>query len=360
LHLFFLGQSGNHQVNAKWFDLWQKAFLDRYNLIGINMQYEDGDNARDTEGKVMAARGAVAQTLADYKIVPGRGAISSHSGGGLPHLMYAAQASKTRGPAWPFCHCSLYSSNYRGDAAMGAPMSWAISVGSAEWTLADLGADALARAGELLHAVPGGGCPDVNLTAIKGKGHSIVDAEVEESSRGFARSDLAYAPFVYAPDYADKELAAIVTACNSLQLGPAVSGVDKLLAVPGLADGLKAKAERLKAAIAKRLSAIADMAKQLAADDPVLCNFYVSSFIAQCRGTPIEKDLRDTLSTAKKDRSFTTALTAYAEYLKLFPGSFGTLPKITDATAASMQRLIPLLKPTSQTGRMLTELLLLR
>ena len=83
LHLFFHGQGG--QSGAPNFGLWSKSFLDKHNLIGINMQYEDGDNARDTEGKVKAAQEAIAQTMADYKIVVGRGVVCSFSGGGLPH-----------------------------------------------------------------------------------------------------------------------------------------------------------------------------------------------------------------------------------------------------------------------------------
>src|SRR5258706_2689622 len=50
LHLFFHGQ--NSQSAAPKFGTWPRSFLDPHNLIGINMQYEDGDNARDTEGKV--------------------------------------------------------------------------------------------------------------------------------------------------------------------------------------------------------------------------------------------------------------------------------------------------------------------
>ena len=95
LHLFFHGQAS--QGSAKYFGQWAANFLDKFNLIGINMQYEDGDNAKDTEGKVKSAQEAVAQTIADYKIVPGRGVICSFSGGGLPHsLFYDGQAKTGR------------------------------------------------------------------------------------------------------------------------------------------------------------------------------------------------------------------------------------------------------------------------
>ena len=70
IHVFFHGQNG--QGGAPNFGQWQKAFLEPFNLIGINMQYQDGDNAKDTPGKVAAAREAIGQTLADYKIIAGR------------------------------------------------------------------------------------------------------------------------------------------------------------------------------------------------------------------------------------------------------------------------------------------------
>ena len=101
LHLFFHGQNG--QGGAPNFGQWAKHFLDKYNLIGINMQFEDGDNAKDTEGKVKAAQEALAQTIADYRIVAGRGVVSSFSGGGLPHaLFYDGQAKNGRSATWPF------------------------------------------------------------------------------------------------------------------------------------------------------------------------------------------------------------------------------------------------------------------
>src|SRR5579862_9830334 len=146
LHLFFHGQNG--QGGAGNFGTWATHFLDRFNLIGINMQYEDGDNAKDTEGKVKSAQEAVAQTIADYKIVVGRGVVSSFSGGGLPHaLFYDGQAKGGRGSAWPFCHAAMYSSNYRTKPAQQkvTPMTFSISVGQGEWTLASLGADGLSR-----------------------------------------------------------------------------------------------------------------------------------------------------------------------------------------------------------------------
>ena len=49
IHMFFNGQGGC--ANNGDFGRWART-CEQHNLIGINMQYKDGDNARDTGGKV--------------------------------------------------------------------------------------------------------------------------------------------------------------------------------------------------------------------------------------------------------------------------------------------------------------------
>ena len=101
LHLFFHGQTG--QGGAPDFGLWARDFLEPQNLIGINMQYLDGDNMKDTPGKVAAAVEAIEQVMADYKVIQGRGVVASFSGGGLPHMLFAVmygRADAKKG-SWP-------------------------------------------------------------------------------------------------------------------------------------------------------------------------------------------------------------------------------------------------------------------
>ncbi len=363
LHLFFHGQHG--QGGAEWFTQWDTYFLQKHNLIGINMQYMDGDNMADTDGKVAAAQEALAQTIADYKIIVGRGVICSFSGGGLPHGLLATKESKSRGPTWPFCHTALYSSNYRVDASQGAAMSWYIGVGTDEWNLAgaNLGIDATHRTEELYAALKNGAPPDLHFKIIKGKGHQVLDEDVAESARAFPRSDLAFAPFVYAPDFNEPELKNIVAAANALQLGSASSALDKLASKAGITAPLKDKAEALKAKIDARTGAISALAKQLAADDPTLTAFYLPIYLAECKGTPIEKDLRALFATAGKDKSFQLSLRAHDEFVKLFPallGGGGTSPTLVPDKAAPLADLVKALSPTSQTGHMAAEILALK
>jgi hypothetical protein len=80
--LFIPGQGARDE--SPWFDPWDAPVLQAHRLIGINMAWKDGDNTRDTAGKVDACRIAIGQVCADYKVVLGRGVLAAFSGGGVP------------------------------------------------------------------------------------------------------------------------------------------------------------------------------------------------------------------------------------------------------------------------------------
>ncbi|MBA3710549.1 MAG: hypothetical protein H0W83_17225 [Planctomycetes bacterium] len=358
LHVHFHGQAS--QKTAPNFDNWNKYFLTPYNLIGINMQYMDGDNTHDTEGKLKTAQGAIAQVMADYKIIAGRGAICSFSGGGCVHGMFAAKFSKDRGVEWPFCQSALYSSNYRVEATIGTPMGWYIGVGTKEWSLASLGSDAKARTGELLSAIAKGGDPDVLFNVIQDKDHTILEVDVQEAGKIFPRSDLAYAPFLYAPDYPDKELRQIVAGANALQLGGASAAVAKLLAKADLVGDLKKKAEDLDARIIARIDRVTAMAKELCANDPVLAAFYLPMFINQCKGSASEKGLRAMSSAASKEKGFSATLAAHAQFTKNFSSLMPGDARIPPDKKKEVDSLNAHFPATSLIGRMVTNLLSLK
>jgi len=355
LHLFFHGQSG--QGGAPNFGSWSKHFLDKHNLIGINMQYEDGDNAKDTEGKVKAAQEAIAQTIADYKIVPGRGVVCSFSGGGLPHaLFYDGQAKGGRGASWPFCHAALYSSNYRTKPAQQklTPMSFFISVGQGEWTLAALGSDGLARMTELQGDTVQGAPSDLYFKVIKGKGHSIADEEVGESVNGFRRADLAFAPFVYAPDYAEKEFRAIVDDANSLLLGKAAAAIDRL------PEPLKAKGTKLRERIDARVQSILALVKELGDSDAVLTAYYGPLFSRQLQGLPEAKELKDLLSAALKRPGHAKTLALVGPFQKGYRSIFDNNGMLNPVQAPFLEQVKSTAGPASQMGHMATDYLLLK
>lgn len=353
LHLFFHGQGGAGL--ARNIELWAPEFLEKFNLVGVNMYYEDGDNAKDTEGKVKAAREAVAQVLADYKIVAGRGAIGSFSGGGLPHAMYYdGEAKKGRGAAWPFCHATLYSSNYRSKPAQqkSVPMSWTVAVGQAEWQLAGLGADGVARVSELLADAAQGGCPDLYFKVIKGKEHVISPLEIAEASRVFRRSDLGHAPFVYAADFPSKDLRGAVEAANALQLGKAMGALEKAAAGDGAA--------RLRAAIDARLKAVLALARELAETDPPLLQYYGELFARQLQGLPQAKELKDILQAAAKAKGYARALGVPPLFQKSFRAFFGGNGLLAPGQAPLLERLKELAGESSAHGRMAADFLALQ
>jgi len=355
LHLFFHGQSG--QGGAPNFGTWSKHFLEKYTLIGINMQYEDGDNAKDTEGKVKAAQEAIAQTMADYKIVAGRGVVCSFSGGGLPHaLFYDGQAKGGRGASWPFCHAALYSSNYRTKLAQQktTPMTAFISVGQGEWTLAALGADGLSRMTELLGDAAQGLPSDLYFKVIKGKGHSIADEEFAESVNGFRRGDLAFAPFLYGPDYAEKEFRGIVEDANALLLGRATSAIDRL------PEPLKAKGAKLRERIDVRVQSILALAKELGENDPILTAYYGPLFSRQLQGLSEAKELKEILSAAAKKPGHAKTLSFVPLFQKNYRSFFESSGLMNPAQAPFLEQVKSAAGPDSQMGRMAADYLLLK
>lgn len=353
LHLFFHGQNG--QGGAKEFGGWRSAFLEKHRLIGINMEYTDGDNQRDTEGKVKAAQEAIAQVTADYKVVQ-RGAVASFSGGGLPHGLLLDQVGKARSAQWPFCHSTLYSSNFFRDPTAAAPMSWCITIGTEEWSLANLGQTAVARAGELYLASTRGGNPDIRFVMTR-KGHTIPGEDVAASSKTFPLSDLAFGAFLHAPDFAEKELRAIVEQANRQQPSTAGAALAKLLAKPTIDAVLKAKGEALQMQIAARLDQLATALSSLPAEDPVLAAYYGPLLLAQLKGDAREKELKSAVTGGLKAKEAQAALAAHAELAKQWTALFGGggNPGIVPDKKALATSLTPLLPAASRAGANLAD-----
>jgi hypothetical protein len=359
IHIFYHGQAS--QGSAHSFDLWAGKLLEPYNLIGINMEYEDGDNAKDTGGKVRASEEAVAQVMADYKIVKGRGIISSFSGGGLPHGDIYTQYGQKNCPraVWPFNHTAIYDTNFLKSASGGLPMSWSIALGTEEWSLANLGSTQSHRAQELFGDAAKGACPDIYFKIDKGKGHTIIEDDVAATADCFARSDLAYAPFIYAPDYTEKELAPIVSLANSMAYGKAATMLDKVLADTKAAPAVKEKAGALKKLLDARIDKIIALAKDLTANDPVLGNFYGNLFLQQLTGLPRQKEVKDLVIAMQKDKGFRNALAAFDLFTKQL-GAFFSGNKLSSGMVPALEQIKQLSGEKSLIGRLAADYLLLK
>lgn len=359
LHLFFHGQ--NNQGAAKEWDRWQKPFLEPFDLIGINMEFTDGDNFRDQDNKVKATLEAIAQVNADYKIIAPRGAIVSFSGGGVIHAMLGDLHGRTRSAQWPFCHSTSISSSYDRDPSLCVPMSWCVLIGTEEWSLFNIGGNAVKRAAELYQASLKGGIPDIRFLATH-RGHTITESDLAASAACFAISDLAFGAFLYAPDYADKELRPIVEQANRQQPTAAGMTLGKLLAKPTLAPALRTRAEALQAMIDERQARIVTMLSTLPQSDPVLAAWYGPLLLAQLKGHAQEKELKGALMAAAKNPETQATLTAHAELARQFSSLFGpggNNPGVVADKRPLLSALAPHLPATSRDGIMVAELLAL-
>ncbi len=356
IHIFFHGQNG--QGGAKWFGNVKELFLEKYNLIGINMQYNDGDNQKDTQGKVEAAKYAIAQTMLDYKIVAGRGVVTSFSGGGLPHGQFFSAygtGGKSRGVNWPFTHMSLYSSNFRNSLSSIIPMTIYVAVGEQEWGLANLGNDGKGRASEALNAMNRQGAADVWFEVTPGKGHKVLKEDIALASEMFARADAVYAPFIYMKDYEDdKTLSQIAQAFNDRQFARGMKALGRILKRKTIDPELKAKAEKLNTEVQKKLQEIMTFIKGLAGKDIPLAAQYGKLLMTQLRGLPEYRDFSKIMAGVQKEKTFRTEIMAQDKFIKSFGSFFGGGPRLDDTAAEKIEEIKKDSSQTSTVGRLMT------
>jgi hypothetical protein len=356
IHLYFPGQGGFR--SAPDFGTWAKYFLEPYNLIGINMQYMDGDNLKDTGGKVAAAVEAIAQVNADYKIIRGRGVICSFSGGGFPHTLMGRKygmAGASPGE-WPFSHAAAYDSNMNSSIKGWAAMSWFVGLGSKEWGFVRIGPAMTDRAHELFEEAAAGRCQDVYLKFTLDKGHGMSDEDCAESAKIFHRSDLASRAFLYEPDFAGTALEFIVKKANRLELGAAATDLKNLLAGTSLKPEIRKKAETVQDRIDKRVDAVIEVSKDLAQNDPLLWGFYGGVFAKQLRGHSRFDEFKKIEPPKGKRHDPNWALSLFASDLKTF---FANGPVLSPGTRELLEKVKVTAGEQSSLGRMATEFLML-
>ena len=357
LHLFFHGQNG--QGNAGNFDLFRSALLEPFCLIGINMAYGDGDNGKDTDGKVAVARQAVLQVMADYRIVAGRAVVGCFSGGGLPCGQWYTAAGKTRGLGWPFSVVALYGANFRLPVTHGSPTGWMVGLAKDEIGLSDLYASQTARFGEILKLTPQLGL-DQRFVLPNG-GHGVHQPEIAATARIFKRMDLFYGQFLVPADWSEKPLASIAEMANAGALGAAATALAKLTDAK-LVDAKVALERRaaLTAAIDERAQALVAMVGDLVDADPLLAPAYAALAVARLKKHPREAELKLLVGRLAKDRQ---RLSAAAVAQKAVTAGWGDLfaggARLTAKGQVLLQQVLAASGPTSELGAMATELLTL-
>ena len=304
LHLFFHGNGGQSMAQTS-FSMWAPVLLEPDDLIGINMEYDDGTPHVDAEHKAEAANQAVLQVMADYKVIAGRGILVAFSAGGSPAGIYFethGRAATERGPAWPFCHITIYGSCLRCSSEVPAlPTSWCRCFGDGEEAMAPgLCSYMLGRTDDDLKAIANGGCADCFINLTKGRGHTILPDDIQRSATVFRRADILFAPFLYEPDYAPPQVQAIAHLANAGRISEASAAAHKLSSGGSATAEAKhlahALAERIEARIGERIALV----HQLAQDDPVLSLAYGVQLDRQLRGLPAQKELASALAPVRK------------------------------------------------------------
>jgi len=153
----------------------------------------------------------------------------------------------------------------------------------------------------------------------------------------------------------------IVEQLNQLELNAGLVRVTKLAKGAATKEKVRSKAQAVQAAVEARIDRVVELAKTLAADEPVLCNWYGGLLLRQIAGNAKEKELRALLATSAKAKPYQASLAANQEFIKLFPTIFGALdkpvPSLKPEMAKTLIDLLPLLGAQSEQGRMVDDYL---
>jgi hypothetical protein len=317
IHLFFHGESAGR--GARIFDVWQETLLEPHNLIGINMQFPDGQGEEldgDFPAKAKAAMEALKQVVKDFRVIPGRGVVASHGIGGRPHALLLQAAGRT-----PIAnHSALYGSSFPGDPAASPHMSWTMTVGTGVWTMRHYnpGPDLMRTADRLFAGALRGGCPDVLFRVDKGRGHAYDRRDAEDCAEQFARTDLALAPFIYEPAYTEAAAQKIVRMANGHDLAKALDLAAQVAEDAAASAEAKTQAADLKAKIEARADAAVAMVKGLVDKDPALAAYYAALMAKQLAGTERAVAMQGVADGLRRDAKAKDATAAQREFFAAF------------------------------------------
>lgn len=354
LHLFFHGQHGNG--GASYFGSWESSLLKPFGLIGINMCYADGDNQRDTAGKVAVAKAAVLQVMADYPVAPGRGMIACFSGGGLPCGQWYAANGSARGLSWPFSSLALYGANFLASVQKGPTTGWFVGLAKDEWTLGqpNLGSSQNQRFAEALSLIDQLGW-DQCMRIVEG-GHGVHEPEVATAARLFARNDAFIAPFLYLPEWSERPLAAAAALANAGQFGAADQALGRIKEAKIPAERIDALRKTIDARVATQLTLLTELADR----DPRLATFYAPLARTALKDHPRASDLKPLLERIAKDRAKVAAADAAIRAVgKVWPSVFPGRAAVNAKSASVLEQAFTALGATSDLGLLLQETLAL-
>jgi hypothetical protein len=270
----------------------------------------------------------VAQVIADYRIVVGRGVVASFSGGGIPlGLWWRTDGAKAGTLGFPFTHVSIHSSNFRAPITDTSRTSWFISVGTEEWGLAKLG-ETQCRAATGAYACAKKGTLDIDFM-ISAKGHSIPDAEIARSAALFGRSDLALGPILAASEATTPGTAKHVQGANAHALGATLAALDGALARKDVDPANAAAMTAIKARLDDRVATMTALVDRLATDDPALAAYYGRQFIAMLGAHEAGKAMGRRLADIGRTAEAKACAKAHAAFVDVFPALFSGAQSLT-------------------------------
>lgn len=363
LLLFFHGQGTGKEEGKRMAGRWDP--YNKRNFICINMMYHKfpfgngqwGDNTKDVQGKVKAAKQAIAQTMAEYKIVMGRGVVASFSGGGIPLEMFLGETQKSKlGENWPFAQVLTLSSNAASFRSSASFMSWCVFVGTKEWNLADLGSTALSRYKMVLAGKAGGPMQENLFYPVKGMDHEIKQTpEVDMAAEVWDRIEADFVPYIYTPDYTEKELATCVRLAQSHEYEKAMTELTKVRTdakVPA------EKLDKLEKLIKKQQEHLSKVANDLVEKkDLVPACYYLDLLVKRAPASEEAKAAKTKSAELRKSPEYTAQAAARAIINKWLPDALQN-GVVTGSAKGVLEQLVKKYPdtPASKYATMLLEL----
>jgi hypothetical protein len=339
---------------------WDQGLCEKFNLICLHASYADGMQSDDLQRKVDAAKKVIAQTMADYKIIAGRGILSAFSNGGRPEKELWHQLSENYtgafpGVGFPFCTIAQYSTvpvSRRLEVPVSPAISWFSYVGEHEWAFERIGVDDLPLYVTQAKRVLQGAALDLNFTVRPGITHDMPNEEmVVLAAESFERADTFFAPFVYAPDFVGKDVMAAVLALSKMELGAAAKLLTNLRS---------AESEKLRSLLEKRVDKVLASLGQLSKSDPALAVRLGRIVAKQFAGHPREAALLSLIESTKANPSNQDAIAADNEWLSNVGNFVEDAPRIVPANFNAVAALAKRMPSQSVNARVVSRFLELK
>lgn len=344
----YLCHAGDLGTNVKYAIVKRlhQAFVEPFNLIGIFVEPKPAVAANlDADVKALTAEHAIAQIVADYDIVVGRGLVYSTGGGGGAHRVLLERGGGVPGKKYPFCSNTLNSCRFSPTGVTDGRMNWYLNLGEKELYLPPSSTSwktMSSRWEQLVKGAVSGGCVDIYFMIHLGNGHTSGPPVNNPAVEAFKRADVAFAPFLCQSQFDAVGIASAVDLANEHQFARALKalGPEKNesadtetrrktpgIVLPGFGAGggrgrgadFNRQAQQIRAAIAKKIREKEEFARKIMKQDPVVGIYYLEQFKKDCAGTTAAKTFEKMLAEARKNPDNQKRLALFGEFCTRYP-----------------------------------------